>query len=491
VVVARDAADSVVRAIVQRGAAVLALCLCAVLSLGSAPARAAAEPPPVIPRAGWGADESLRFNAAGAEIWPRMFWPVQKIVVHHTETQNYDPDPAGTIRAIYRDDVRRQGLGDIAYNFLIDERGRIYEGRYSRQYAAGERPTGEDQLGNGVAAAHAFGFNSGTVGIALLGSFTQIGPTARARNALERLVAWIAARHHIDPAGATLYRNPATGAQQVFANVAGHGEINETDCPGLRVREALPGIRANAAALLAGGPVPPAAGLRPARPKHRASRVQKRENRAIDRVRRRHPVVYSGGGRRREVALVFHDGPGPHTPQVVDTLRRLRAAATFFDIGDEFIYFSEAAAAAHRAGFPIGNLTQTFPPLTRLSRARQRREVRAQTARLRSLGIPSPKLFAPPYGTYNRKTLAVLRRLRMLMVLWSADTRDYERPGVTAIVRRALRGAKPGAIILLHDGGGDRTQTVQALPAIVSGLRSRGYKLVTVPRMMLKDPPRP
>ena len=58
------------------------------------------------------------------------------------------------------------------------------------------------------------------------------------------------------------------------------------------------------------------------------------------------------------------------------------------------------------------------------------------------------------------------------------------------IVRRALRGARPGAIILLHDAGGDRTQTMQALPAIVRGLRSRGYRLVTVPRMMLRDPPR-
>ena len=452
------------------------------------PARAAE--PPVIPRAAWGADESLRFNVAGAEIWPRMFWPVQKIVVHHTETQNYDPDPAGTIRAIYHDDARLKGLGDIAYNFLIDEQGRIYEGRYSRPYAPGERPTGEDQLGNGVAAAHAYGYNSGTVGIALLGSFTRIGPTARARAALESLVASIAARHHLDPAGATVYRNPATGAQGAFPNVVGHGDINQTDCPGLRMREALPGVRANAAALVAGRPVPAAPDARPARRKHRTSRGEKQEGHAIDRVRRRQPIVFSGGGRRREVALAFHDGPGPYTPQIVDVLHRLHAKATFFHIGDEIIYFSEATAAAHRRGFAIGNLTETFASMTRLPVAGQRREVRKQAARLRSLGVPSPKLFAPPYGAYNRKTLKVLRRLKLLMVLWSTDTRDYLRPGVKAIVKRALRGAKPGAIILLHDGGGDRAQTVQALPAIVRGLRNRGYRLVTVPRMMLRDPPR-
>jgi peptidoglycan/xylan/chitin deacetylase (PgdA/CDA1 family) len=79
----------------------------------------------------------------------------------------------------------------------------------------------------------------------------------------------------------------------------------------------------------------------------------------------------------------------------------------------------------------------------------------------------------------------------MLMVLWSVDTQDYKRPGVGSIVRKALHGARPGSIILLHDAGGDRTQTVSALPAIVHGLRSRGYKLVTVPRLMLDDPPRP
>jgi peptidoglycan/xylan/chitin deacetylase (PgdA/CDA1 family) len=77
----------------------------------------------------------------------------------------------------------------------------------------------------------------------------------------------------------------------------------------------------------------------------------------------------------------------------------------------------------------------------------------------------------------------------MLMVLWTVDTEDYLRPGVRVIVNRALAGARPGAIILLHDGGGDRSQTIKALPLIVKALRKRGYKLVTVPQLILEDPP--
>jgi peptidoglycan/xylan/chitin deacetylase (PgdA/CDA1 family) len=77
----------------------------------------------------------------------------------------------------------------------------------------------------------------------------------------------------------------------------------------------------------------------------------------------------------------------------------------------------------------------------------------------------------------------------MLMVLWTVDTDDYLRPGVRVIVHRALAGAQSGAIILLHDGGGDRTQTIKALPLIVRALRRRGYELVTVPQLILDDPP--
>jgi peptidoglycan/xylan/chitin deacetylase (PgdA/CDA1 family) len=77
------------------------------------------------------------------------------------------------------------------------------------------------------------------------------------------------------------------------------------------------------------------------------------------------------------------------------------------------------------------------------------------------------------------------------MVLWSVDSQDYRRPGAKAIVRRVLNGAKPGAIVLMHDAGGRRSQTVAALPEIIRRLRKRNFKLVTVPQLIMDDPPPP
>ena len=112
-----------------------------------------------------------------------------------------------------------------------------------------------------------------------------------------------------------------------------------------------------------------------------------------------------------------------------------------------------------------------------------------QTAWVRRYGGPFPRLWRPPYGSYNATTVRILHRLRMLMVLWTVDTDDYLRPGVATIVHRALAAATPGAIILMHDAGGDRTQTIAALPVIVHALKARGYRLVTIPKLILDDPP--
>ncbi len=104
-------------------------------------------------------------------------------------------------------------------------------------------------------------------------------------------------------------------------------------------------------------------------------------------------------------------------------------------------------------------------------------------------GAPFPRLFRPPYGLWNSGTLSLLRSYRMLMVLWSVDTGDYRLPGRAAIIRAALAGARPGAIILFHDAGGNRSETVAALPIVIAKLKARGYRLVTVPRLLLDNPP--
>jgi peptidoglycan/xylan/chitin deacetylase (PgdA/CDA1 family) len=154
-----------------------------------------------------------------------------------------------------------------------------------------------------------------------------------------------------------------------------------------------------------------------------------------------------------------------------------------------FRRFHGAAAQALHKGDVIGDHTETHPHMARLGAAAQRTQILGQTAWLHQVGGPFPRLWRPPYGSYNAATLGVLKQLHMLMVLWTVDTNDYLRPGVRVIVHRALAGAHPGAIILLHDGGGDRLETIEALPLIVKALRKRGYRLVTIPQLILDDPP--
>jgi peptidoglycan/xylan/chitin deacetylase (PgdA/CDA1 family) len=209
----------------------------------------------------------------------------------------------------------------------------------------------------------------------------------------------------------------------------------------------------------------------------------------IDRVLSYTPLVASGGTRKREVALTFDDGPSRYTPKIVSILRRAGAGGTFFVVGEEVGANTAALRKVQAAGFDIGDHTQTHARMTSLNAYEQRRQVDDQQAVVKGAGIKLAPLFRPPYGVQNRATRRLTKRKRMLIVMWSVDTSDYARPGVKAIVRRALAGATPGAIILLHDGGGDRSQTVAALPQILRGLEKKGLRAVTVSRLMADSPP--
>lgn len=217
----------------------------------------------------------------------------------------------------------------------------------------------------------------------------------------------------------------------------------------------------------------------------------KQDSAAVANTYRQTPYIVKAGGEKRAVALTFDDGPSEYTPQYLKILAQYGAAATFFTVGGQYQTFAPSAKAAHADGYVIANHTWTHPQLTGMSQGEQASEIDRTSNVMKSSGLPMPQLFRPPYGAYNQDTLASLKKQNMLLVLWDVDTLDWSRPGSEAIKSNVFNQVKPGSIILMHDGGGDRSQTLAALPDIIKGLRARGFQLVTVPRLLAEDPPRP
>ena len=156
------------------------------------------------------------------------------------------------------------------------------------------------------------------------------------------------------------------------------------------------------------------------------------------------PAITAGGSKGNELALTFDDGPGPYTERLVGVLNALHVHATFFAIGEEERYFSPGTLLELRSGDAVGDHTETHPMMASLSAHDQFEQLFEQIARIELLDGPRPRLFRPPYGSFNATTFKELRKLHMLMVLWSTDTKDYTLPGVQAIVQSALGGAQPG-----------------------------------------------
>ncbi len=217
--------------------------------------------------------------------------------------------------------------------------------------------------------------------------------------------------------------------------------------------------------------------------------LAQRERRAIGRVLSYTPFIREGRGRKREVALTFDDGPGPYTPQILDVLRKHHTKATFFEVGTMLTSFSDSTVTQAHRGYAIGNHTYDHPHMGALPKGEQAKELNTTSVALQRYTRSYPRIFRPPFGSFNSDTLKLLHKRKSLMVLWSTDTEDYLDPGPDVIAENALAGAHPGAIILLHDAGGDRSQTVAALPKIIRGLRHKHLRPVTVPKLIVDDPP--
>lgn len=194
-------------------------------------------------------------------------------------------------------------------------------------------------------------------------------------------------------------------------------------------------------------------------------------------------VAYTHGPRRREVALSFDDGPFALTPRFVGMLKANGAVATFFMIGEQVNPGYRATLRAELAnGDALGDHTWTHPDLLQsdevVSQLKGTREViRRETGY-------TPCVFRPPYGDYDASVIGAARSLGLATILWEVDPSDYTLPGVATIEQRVLAQVRPGSIILSHDGGGPRQETLEAYPYIIAKLRRRGYRFVTVPQLL-------
>jgi hypothetical protein len=217
----------------------------------SAPTPAATQPaaitnagvgqPAIISRAQWGADESYRTFAPGCDGSVDYADNVHFLVVHHTVNSNsYGPaDSVSIIRGIYYFHTHTNLWCDIGYNFIVDQFGQVFEGRYGGV----TRP---------VIGAHAGAFNTGSSGIALLGTFTSVAPTPAMFSALRRLAGWEATIHGINPSGTVTVRAgtfaearwPA-GTHVTIPTIIGHRDVDFTDCPGNAAYAELPALRAD------------------------------------------------------------------------------------------------------------------------------------------------------------------------------------------------------------------------------------------------------
>ena len=174
--------------------------------------------------------------------------------------------------------------------------------------------------------------------------------------------------------------------------------------------------------------------------------------------------------------LTFDDGPDPRwTPQVLAVLRRHHATATFFVIGSVAQARPALLQRIVREGHALGNHTYTHADLTRVSRARFYAEVDRTEAAIRRITRRPTRWLRPPYGAANATTHALAAKRGYRLALWDVDPQDWRRPGVAAIAGTVLEDTGHGEIVLMHDGGGDRSQTVAALERVLAVMSARGY----------------
>jgi peptidoglycan-N-acetylglucosamine deacetylase len=185
------------------------------------------------------------------------------------------------------------------------------------------------------------------------------------------------------------------------------------------------------------------------------------------------------------IALTFDDGPTPpYTSQIVSILRDLQATGTFFVLGRQAAMHPALIREIDAAGFLIANHSWSHRALNHADEPLVMEELRAvQNVVLPITGRPMA-WFRPPYGRYSPPLQDIVSRMGYRLVNWNIDSEDWLAADPDEIVDRVVSAAYPGAVVLMHDGGGDRTNTVLALPRVIMALYGQGYSFVTLDQLV-------
>ena len=194
---------------------------------------------------------------------------------------------------------------------------------------------------------------------------------------------------------------------------------------------------------------------------------------------------------QRVVALSFDDGPSIYTPAVLSVLQRYHVPGTFFEVGDEVAAHPDLTRLLASAGESVQDHTWSHPDLTTIPISAYPHQIDQTQSLISSLTGTAPVCVRPPYDAFNGTVLHQLAIRGLTTMSYSVDSSDWTRPGVQAIVNAVVGAAFPGAVIGMHDGGGDRSQTVAALPQIITDLEARGYGFVSLCAPPAPPPPPP
>jgi peptidoglycan-N-acetylglucosamine deacetylase len=195
--------------------------------------------------------------------------------------------------------------------------------------------------------------------------------------------------------------------------------------------------------------------------------------------------IFNGNTHLPEIALTFDDGPNPYyTPQILAILQRYGVKATFFDVGYLVEDYPNIVRQEYKQGNIIANHSWSHPRLTLLSAPAMLSQITSTSDAIKAAIGVQPTFFRPPYGAMNRTVLAQAYYAGETTVLWDDTGEDWKLPGIGFITSKILRLARDGAIILMHDGGGNRAQTVAALPFIITALENRGFHFVTIQQLV-------